>query len=61
MDRNSNLARLEAARKYARKEMRIEAGAVIEEGDPCNTANLLVSLDEIAAIAAEIKAKREGR
>ncbi|OAI51711.1 hypothetical protein AYO46_07480 [Betaproteobacteria bacterium SCGC AG-212-J23] len=61
MDRNSKAERLEAARKYAKNEPRLECGVVIEEGDPCNTANLLVNLDEIAALVAAIKAEREGR
>lgn len=61
MDRSKEVERLELARKFARHPIRIECGVIIEEGDPCNSTNLLVNLGEIHKLAAQIKAQRQGR
>lgn len=55
--RDAELA--EAAQKYHPKgKISVESGAIIEEGEPTNTVNLLVRLDEIDALAQTIKAAR---
>lgn len=55
-------ALLEAAsRIHHRGEVKIVCGALVEAGEPTGTLNLQVRLNEIDALAAQIRREREGR
>lgn len=55
-------ALLKAAGQFSyRGALSVVCGAIVEQGDPTGTVNLLVRLKEVDKIAAEIRAKREGR